>query len=455
MKLKRSLFFSLLGLGTIGFVTTAGLVLSSCSSTSNPYAKYTDIVANIGGTSYKFKHNTNSTFGIVEGADNKFTTTQDLYNEIFKIKDSDGKSLVVQPDMMNKYKDQWQGYTSAINKYNNTYIASQVYTYLASFMSYFTQILMKSQPYINPTNVNNFIDITQWSTKQKSTKSKELAFALNYGAGEGYQVYSVWPKTINFDFQVAGGYKTPGGAAYLEDADPNPSSIKVNITKFDVTYSWYKHEQVGGDYINDINVINNALTSSQKSILKNKFGLDKFTSLDYTISLDTTTSPIQFNYNPGISVYEDPSSKVKTRVFTGMGLIGPSWVQKDGKDNKKTWVVDIQEQSPYKILSTSPFQTLKILMEASTFFKNALVNNKNFLPYRAYKLIWAIGYFANNQDKKEIPNDVWSQVTSNEMWFLNENNFRNPQDGTWQNLKSNVNYSAGIEQIYKLFKIML
>lgn len=451
MKLKRSLLFSLLGLGGFAFVTTTGMVLSSCSSTSNPYAKFTNVNATIGGTKYTFKHNTNSTFGIVEN--DKFTNVQELSNKIYQVKDKKGNAIKLKPGMEGYTPEELQPYKDAILKYNNTYIASQIYTYIASFVSYFTQILVKSQSYINPINANKFVDITQWNTKQTSTSAKEFMFATKFGAGEGYQIYGIWPKTIDLDFQISNAFKNPGDAAYTETQDPNPESLTVNINKFDVTYSWFKHEQVGGEYINNIDVVNNSLTSTQKSWLKNQFGIDKFSTLDYKISFNTTASPINFTYNPAVVDYKDPSdSKKNGRIYSGLGLIAPGFIQ----DDKKKWISDFANQSPYKILSLSPFQTLKIVKEASTFFKGGLVNNKNYLPYRAYELIWKIGYFANNANAKEIDaTKLEQEVSSKQSWFLNENNMNlDPQNTEWTTLKNNPNYAKGIEEIYKLFNIM-
>lgn len=456
MKLKKKLFFSLLSVGAIGFVTTAGVVLSSCSSTSNPYAKYSNITSNINGTQYQFKYNTNSTFGIQEN--DKFTTVQELYNKIFEIKDDKNEPLKLQPGMSGKYpQQQWNDYNNAIKKYNDAYITSQVFSYLSSFMSYFTQILIRSQSYINPLNVKQFADITQWNEKQNGIQGKEFIFATKFGTGEGYNTYSIWPKEINLDFDLSSNYKEAGTAAYGEKDDPTNASIKVNIKKFDVTYSWYKHEQVGGEYIDKIDTINNSLTTTQKQILKNNFGLDKISTLNYTISLDTLASAINFNYNPSVYKYIDPKDpKIETRIYTGQGLIAPGWIEK-GENQNKTWVVDIENQSPYNILGNNAFQTLKIIKDATNFFKGGLVNNRNYLPYRAFELIWKIGFFANNQNAKDIDTKLFhDEVSSKQSWFLNESNYFLNSSTTpeWEKIKKNVNYAKGIEEIYKLFKIM-
>lgn len=462
MKFKKTILFSLFGLGTIALVSTSSMLLSSCSSTSNPYASFTNVNATINGTKYSFKYNTNSTFTINEN--NTFKTTQDLYNNIFEIKDNKNEKIKLQPNMEEKYKHDLVAldkYKETIKKYNDTYIASQIYSYLSSFVNYFTQLLMKAQSYVEPVNINNYFDVTQWNEKQNSNNAKELMFATKFGSGEGYNVFGIWPKTIDLDFSFANNktYTTPGNPSYSENQDPNPESIKINVNKFDVTYSWYKHEQVGGQYVTDLNTINNSLTSIQKQILKSKFGLDNISNIDYKLSLNTLASGVQFNYNPSVYEYTDPNNKTKTRIYSGLGLIGPEWINKNtsGGSSKDKWVLDIENQSPYKILNTSTFQTLKLVNSASKFFQGGLVNNKNYLPYRAYELIWKIGYFSQNQVKNDIDQKLFNdEVQSKESWFLNENNFysKNGTNQEWTNLKNNPNYTNGILEIYKLFQII-
>lgn len=369
MKLKNNkLKYMLLATGILGVSAILPVtLLTSCSSTSNPFGPYTAISLNNENT---LRYNTKS--GNIEFYNNKDILNGEYKNEWVDISElktyylklanqsvqdtlNDSNKL---NDLIAKYNQVGNANPNSVNAENikNTYKSANfmygveaseqqkrvadILNYMSILGSAFIAVDTLAQNMINyvinsefTQTYNNLLDknLNSVFDLSKEIKGNDEAAQFFMGSGvsfgSGSSTYHLWPS--GFDFELSSSKLATSDInspyPYFQDGKDGTafaSQQTISFTNIKINYQWYKTSKNGGDYVVAENVQNN-LTNEQKSMLEN-LGI-KTLSNGYSLTINES---IDFNVVPDSSSYLDPLfSNIVDHVYTGLYNIVPQ-VQK-------------------------------------------------------------------------------------------------------------------------------
>lgn len=442
MKFKNNkIKYVLLATGIIGIsAILPATLLTSCSSTSNPFGPYTVLSLD---NSNEIRYNTktgnvefynNGTNPILNKYKNEWVDISELKSYYLEISKQNVQNTLNDntklSDLVNSYKqNDWDNKTNPINLdnikeiYRNSSFlygvnptdeqkqVANMLNYMSILGSVFIGVNSFAQNMINYVinseftqtynnlvgeNMNTIFGLASEIASNDIAKQFVLGQGISFGSGDA--TYHLWPSGFNAtispinttaDINSPYPYYQQGG-----NGTEYQNQQSIEVTNITINYQWYKSAKNGGDYVLANNVQNN-LTDEQTHMLE-KCGI-KTLSNGYSLSLES----MEFNIVADSTSYTDPIySNLVDNVYTGLYNVIPN-VQKenvsDTMDSKLEYPVNLEtngikwrtiqsesKNNRYSIgsLGKNLYDSLKVIL-GNDFNNSGILK----IPY----------YFGNNQ----------------------------------------------------------
>lgn len=448
---KNKIKYMLLAGGIISISAILPItLLTSCSSTSNPYGPYTVITNNSNGDiRYNTKtgnvefYNTNSLNGEYQ---NQWVDIYELKSLYLKLSNENVKKVLADDAQLNtllgKYKQSdWstnitpinleeikKNYNSASfmygvsttseqinisNIYNYLSILSGIFNTVNSFATNMINYVLNSefpQIYSNMSSTEKTFSIFGLAEKIKNNPvGKEFVIGKSSSLGSGDSTYQLWPSGFDLNIAYTQNSKINQPYPYFK-AGKNGTvfdgQVQVNATNITLNYQWYKTSKNGGSYVLASDV-NSKLTEEQKQMLE-KCGITEITNNGFKVQI----SDLAFNVLPESYMYTDPIySGIIDYVYTGLYNVVPN-VEKINVSDK------IDESITYPTYLEAATTKWRVIPPET---KNNLYSEKS-LGKKLYNDIQTslktLDTRFNNNDVIKLP-----YYSGNNQWSSNENDY--------------------------------
>lgn len=457
---KNKIKYMLLAGGIISISAILPItLLTSCSSTSNPYGPYTVITNNsTGDIRYNTKtgnvefYNTNGLNGEYE---NQWVDLYELKSLYLKLSNENVKKVLADNTQLNtlleKYKQtDWSADITPINleeiknNYNNASFMygvpttpdqikiSNIYNYLSILGGIFNAVNSFATNMINYVLNSEFPQIyTNMSSTEKTssifgladeikladkikynTFAQEFVIGKSSSLGSGDSTYQLWPS--GFDLNISNtqnSTKINQPYPYFQLGKDGTTfdrqvQVQVNVTNITLNYQWYKTSKNGGSYVLASDV-NSNLTKEQKQMLE-KCGITEIKNNGFKVQI----SDLAFNLLAESYMYTDPIySGIIDYVYTGLYNVVPH-VEKINVSDK------IDETITYPTYLEAESTKWRVIPPET---KNNLYSEKS-LGQKLYSDIQTslktLDTRFNNNDVVKLP-----YYSGNNQWSSNENDY--------------------------------
>lgn len=448
---KNKIKYMLLAGGIISISAVLPItLLTSCSSTSNPFGPYTVITNNgKGDIRYNTKtgniefYNTNDLNGEYE---NQWVDLQELKSLYLKLSNENVKKVLADNEQLNslleKYKQpEWsedvtpidieaikKNYNNASfmygvsttseqeqisNIYNHMSILGGIFSVVNSFATNMINYVLNSeftQIYTNMSNSEKVFSVFGLANKiQSNNNGKEFVIGKSSSFGSGDSTYQLWPS--GFDVTISSTQQSKINQPYPyfqtgKDGTSFSGQVQVNATNIVLNYQWYKTSKNGGSYVLATDV-NSKLTKEQKQMLE-KCGISEITDNGFKVQI----SDLTFNLLPESYMYTDPIySGIIDYVYTGLYNVVPN-VEKinvsDMVDENITYPTYLEaESTKWRVI---PSETKNNLYSEKSLGKKLYSDIQTALKKLDTRF--------NNNDVVKLP-----YYSGNNQWSSNENDY--------------------------------
>lgn len=451
---KNKIKYMLLAGGIISISAILPItLLTSCSSTSNPYGPYTVITNNgTGDIRYNTKtgnvefYNTN---GLNGEHVNQWVDLYELKSLYLKKSNENVQKVLADDTLLNTLLDKYKqsdssADTTPINleeikkNYNNASFMygvpttedqikiSNIYNYLSILGGIFNAVNSFATNMINYVLNSEFPQIyTNMSSTEKTSSifglageieknpnklvGKEFVIGKSSSLGSGDSTYQLWPS--GFDVTISNKQKSKINQPYPyfnpgKDGTVFDGQVQVNATNITLNYQWYKTSKNGGSYVLASDV-NSNLTKEQKQMLE-KCGITEITDNGFKVQI----SDLAFNVLPESYMYTDPIySGIIDYVYTGLYNVIPN-VEKinvsDKIDDSITYPTYLEaESTKWRVI---PPETKNNLYSEKSLGKTLYDDIKTSLNPLDTRF--------NNNDVVKLP-----YYSGNNQWSSNENDY--------------------------------
>ncbi len=454
---KNKIKYMLLAGGIISISAILPItLLTSCSSTSNPYGPYTVITNNGTGD---IRYNTKT--GNVEFYNkddvlngeyvNQWVDLYEIKSLYLKLSNENVKKVLADDAQLNtllgKYKQaDWSADITPINleeikkNYNSASFMygvsttpeqikiSNIYNYLSilggifnavnSFATNMINYVLNSefpQIYANMSSTEKTSSIFGLAAEIEKNKDgyesvrKEFVIGKSSSLGSGDSTYQLWPSGFDLNISYTQNSKINQPYPYFNPGKNGTvfgGQVPVNATNITLNYQWYKTSKNGGSYVLASDV-NSKLTKEQKQMLE-KCGITEITNNGFKVQI----SDLKFNLLPESYMYTDPIySGIIDYVYTGLYNVVPN-VE---KINVSDMIVETITYPTYLEAATTkwrviPPETKNNLYSEKSLGKtlyNDIQTSLNTLDTRF-----------NNNDVIKLP-----YYSGNNQWSSNENDY--------------------------------
>lgn len=448
---KNKIKYMLLAGGIISISAVLPItLLTSCSSTSNPFGPYT-VITNNGNNDIRYNtktgnvefYNTNDLNGEYE---NQWVDLQELKSLYLKLSNENVKKVLADNSQLNslleKYKQpEWsedvtpidieaikKNYNSASfmygvsataeqekisNIYNHMSILGGIFNTVNSFATNMINYVLNSefpQIYTNMSNSEKVFSIFGLANKiQSNENGKEFVIGKSSSFGSGDSTYQLWPS--GFDVTISSTQQSKINQPYPyfqtgKDGTTFNGQVQVNATNIVLNYQWYKTSKNGGNYVLATDV-NSKLTKEQKQMLE-KCGISEITDNGFKVQI----SDLTFNLLPESYMYTDPIySGIIDYVYTGLYNVVPN-VEKinvsDMVDESITYPTYLEvESTKWRVI---PSETKNNLYSEKSLGKKLYSDIQTSLKKLDSRF--------NNNDVVKLP-----YYSGNNQWSSNENDY--------------------------------
>ena len=453
---KNKIKYMLLAGGIISISAILPItLLTSCSSTSNPYGPYTVITNNSNGDiRYNTKtgnvefYNANDLNGEYQ---NQWVDLYELKSLYLKLSNDNVKKVLADNTQLNtlldKYKQtDWSANITPIdveaikNNYNNASFMygvsttpdqikiSNIYNYLSILGGIFNAVNSFATNMINYVLNSEFPQIyTNMSSNEKTSSifgladeinkiqdgnqfvRKEFVIGKSSSLGSGDSTYQLWPSGFDLNISYTQNSKINQPYPYFNPGKNGTvfdDQVQVNATNITLNYQWYKTSKNGGSYVLASDV-NSNLTKEQKEMLE-KCGITEITDNGFKVQI----SDLGFNLLPESYMYTDPIySGIIDYVYTGLYNVIPN-VEKINVSDK------IDENITYPTYLETASTKWRVIPPET---KNNLYSEKS-LGKKLYNDIQTslktLDTRFNNNDVIKLP-----YYSGNNQWSSNENDY--------------------------------
>lgn len=499
MKLKKKKILLYSGLGFLGLsvMTLPAFVLTACSTTSNPYAPFTNlnVTSSISAQPLNFELATNGSLtlknnGLIPEAPEKITQTY-----LSSLISSITLNEKTKPTDTVKINGKESTYTiqSVLNDFNVILIANTFYSQISALVKKMITYATISQPFSLSSANNSPAQVSGWNTQIKTSPiAEELTYALTTGSGEGSNMYALGLSGLNFGVKVIPNDQSAWTAQTLDKSgfplinspytkdNPVQQSLTVELTNVSLSYSWFKELRNGGYYASNIKDVDNAMTAAQKEHLKTALGYDQYKNLTYTVPL----GDFVFNANPLSTTYKSAAdNKVDVSVLNGMIQLQPVLVQ--DKD-KKTWApannqsavtvaspitptpTNVLDPSLLKVYSFDNFYHIPSFFGSlldnpgSIVTSKPIYNNINNIAFSMYTNFYLMGALLTNNSNPSATQPTYDEVIKSKAYQDLINNkesistiLKNEPESSAkvQALLNDKDFVAGKNTFYKIIQI--
>lgn len=452
---KNKIKYMLLAGGIISISAILPItLLTSCSSTSNPYGPYTVITNNgTGDIRYNTKtgnvefYNTNSLYGEYV---NQWVDLYEIKSLYLKLSNENVKKVLANNTNLNtlldKYKQSdWSVNITPINleeikkNYNNASFMygvawtpkqkqiSNIYNYLSILGGIFNAVNSFATNMINYVLNSEFPQIyTNMSSNEKTfsifgladeinknkdgyeSVRKEFVIGKSSSLGSGDSTYQLWPSGFDVTISNKQSPKINQPYPYFQRGKDGTVfdrkvQVQVNATNITLNYQWYKTSKNGGSYVLASDV-NSKLTKEQKQMLE-KCGTE-ITDNGFKVQI---SDHLAFNVLAESYMYTDPIySGIIDYVYTGLYNVVPQ-VEKinvsDMIDDNITYPTYLEaESTKWRVI---PPETKNNLYSEKSLGKTLYNDIQKTLDTRF-----------NNNDVVKLP-----YYSGNNQWSSNENDY--------------------------------
>lgn len=453
---KNKIKYMLLAGGIISISAILPItLLTSCSSTSNPYGPYTVITNNGTGDiryntktgNVEFFNNNNALNGEYE---NQWVDLYEIKSLYLKLSNENVKKVLADDTQLNtlldKYKqtdrsaditpidveaikknynnasfmygvsttpEQIQIQIQISNIYNYLSILSGIFNAVNSFATNMINYVLNSefpQIYANISSTEKTSSIFGLAAKiEQNPVGKEFVIGKSSSLGSGDSTYQLWPSGFDLNISYIQNSKINQPYPYFnpgKDGTPFGGQVQVNATNITLNYQWYKTSKNGGSYVLASDV-NSKLTKEQKQMLE-KCGITEIKNNGFKVQI----SDLAFNVLPESYMYTDPIySGIMDYVYTGLYNVVPH-VEKINVSDK------VDETITYPTYLEAESTKWRVIPPET---KNNLYSEKS-LGRKLYNDIQTslktLDTRFNNNDVIKLP-----YYSGNNQWSSNENDY--------------------------------
>lgn len=450
---KNKIKYMLLAGGIISISAILPItLLTSCSSTSNPYGPYT-VITNKGTGDIRYNTKTgNVEFynkdDVLNGEYvNQWVDLYEIKSLYLKLSNENVQKVLADKNntqlnnLLEKHK-QTDGSADitpidveAIKKnYNNASFMygvsattkqiqiSNIYNYLSILSGIFNAVNSFATNMINYVLNSEFPQIYSKMSGNETSSifgldgeikqnpvGKEFVIGKSSSLGSGDSTYQLWPSGFDLNISYTQNSKINQPYPYFKagkDGTIFDGQVQVNATNITLNYQWYKTSKNGGSYVLASDV-NSKLTKEQKQMLE-KCGITEITNNGFKVQI----SDLTFNLLPESYMYTDPIySGIMDYVYTGLYNVVPN-VEKINVSDK---MVESITYPTYLEAESTKWRVIPPETKNNLYSEKSL--GKTLYNYIQTSLKKSDTRF-NNNDVIKLP-----FYSGNNQWSSNENDY--------------------------------